>query len=109
MKRLGALLITIAGVTASCSHGYPPPGAAEPVQPKVIDCQSSKDGGELIDINKAGVEELQSVGIGAALAARIVEYRNRHGRFRRAVDVIIVEGFSEKKYHAVKDQICAGD
>ncbi|HWC76581.1 MAG TPA: helix-hairpin-helix domain-containing protein [Blastocatellia bacterium] len=55
-----------------------------------------------ININTATAEELARLpGIGETLAARIVEHRKQHGPFRRPQDVIIVDGFSERKYRAI--------
>jgi DNA uptake protein ComE-like DNA-binding protein len=41
------------------------------------------------------------------MARRIIEYRERAGPFRRAQDVIIIDGFSERKYRAISEQVCA--
>jgi competence protein ComEA len=47
-----------------------------------------------IDINSAGVEELQGLpGIGVRAAQRIVAHRERHGTFRSVADLEAVEGF----------------
>ena len=52
-----------------------------------------------LNINKAGVLELQALpGIGPALAGRIVEYRQRHGPFRKTSELMNVEGIGEKVY-----------
>ncbi len=50
---------------------------------------------ELIDLNSAGVEELQTLpGIGPKLAARIVAYRDEHGPFHSVADLAEVPGVS---------------
>jgi competence protein ComEA len=47
-----------------------------------------------IDVNAAGVEELQRLpGIGVRAAQRIVAHRERHGEFRSVADLEAVEGF----------------
>jgi competence ComEA-like helix-hairpin-helix protein len=57
---------------------------------------------ERININTASAEELMRIpGIGPALAARIVEYRSKHGRFKRPQEVIIVRGMSAKRYRQI--------
>src|SRR5688500_13892734 len=49
-----------------------------------------------LSINEASREELERLpGIGPGLAARIVEHRERHGRFRRAEHLLLVRGISE--------------
>ena len=107
MRLLSALLALLAAFGICCTRG----GSliADPVRSSVSDCQSS-DAGRRTDVNKATAKELESLpGIGEVLAARIIEHRNRYGKFRRASDIIIVDGVSEKKYHAIEGLICAGD
>jgi competence ComEA-like helix-hairpin-helix protein len=52
-----------------------------------------------ININTAPRAELESLpGIGAGLATRIIEHRERYGPFRRVEHLIIVRGFSERRF-----------
>ena len=107
-KPIAAVLIFLAAFAICCTGG----GRAitDPVCSGVSDCSDSKDGPKRIDINTASAKELEQLrGIGEVLAARIVEHRNRYGRFRRASDIIIVAGVSEKKYRTIESLICAGD
>lgn len=50
------------------------------------------------DPNTASAEELQSLGLPTFLANRIVNYRNKGGRFRRTEDVKRIYGLSEDTY-----------
>jgi competence protein ComEA len=51
-----------------------------------------------IDINAAGPDELMRVpGVGATMAARIVEYRSVNGPFSRAEDLARVSGIGARK------------
>jgi competence protein ComEA len=46
-------------------------------------------------------------GIGQALAARIVEHRQRYGRFRRIEHLLAVRGISERRFRAVSALLTA--
>jgi len=60
-----------------------------------------------IDLNRATAAELMQLpGVGEVMSRRIVEYREHHGPLRRPAEIIIIEGFSEKKYRALADLIC---
>lgn len=55
-----------------------------------------------ININTASAEELtQLPGIGPASAAHIVAHRQKHGRFKRAQDIIVVRGMSAGRYRQI--------
>jgi competence protein ComEA len=59
-----------------------------------------------VSINRATREELERLpGIGRALAARIVEHRERHGLFRRPEHLIIVRGFGERRFRELRGLI----
>lgn len=59
-----------------------------------------------VNINTATVEELAGLpGIGEVLAERIVAYREAHGRFRRAEELLEVKGIGESKFADMKDWI----
>ncbi|MDR1615991.1 MAG: ComEA family DNA-binding protein, partial [Syntrophomonadaceae bacterium] len=60
-----------------------------------------------VNINTASAAELEQKldGIGAALAQRIVEYRDSQGFFRKAEDLKKVSGIGDKKFEAIKEQI----
>jgi competence protein ComEA len=60
-----------------------------------------------INLNRATAAELMQLpGIGEVMSRRIIEYRERNGPFRRPAEVIIIAGFSEKKYRALAERIC---
>jgi competence protein ComEA len=59
-----------------------------------------------ININTASSAELETLpGIGKGLAERIIEHRERFGRFRKAEHLIIVRGISDKRFRALQDLI----
>jgi competence protein ComEA len=58
---------------------------------------ASSDTASPVDINAADVEELASLpGVGPALAARIVEFRDKNGPFESVDDLLKVRGIGEK-------------
>lgn len=63
----------------------------------------------LVNINTAGVEELENLpGIGAVLAQRIVDYRSEYGPFTVPEEICNVPGIGEKKLAAILDFITVG-
>ena len=62
-----------------------------------------------VNINEATRQELERLpGIGPALAARIVEHRERHGRFRRAEHLLLVRGISERRFRLLRTHVTPG-
>ena len=58
---------------------------------------------ELVDINRAGVEEIaQLPGIGEVLAGRIVMYRENAGPFESAEDLLNVDGIGMGKLEGLR-------
>ena len=66
-----------------------------------LDAQAGK-----INVNTADAEQLDSLpGIGPALAARIIEYREKNGPFQTPEDVTKVPGIGPKIFELNKDRI----
>ena len=64
------------------------------------------DGAARVSINRSSREELEKLpGIGPALAARIVEQRERYGRFRRAEHLMMVRGISERLFRQLRPYV----
>jgi len=58
---------------------------------------------KVINVNRASLRDLVSLpGIGPKLAKRIIEYRERHGPFRRPEDLLEVKGIGPKRLRKIK-------
>jgi competence ComEA-like helix-hairpin-helix protein len=56
-----------------------------------------------IDLNAASVKELEELpGVGAVTAQRIIDMRQKSGRFRRVEDLLAIRGISQKKLDAMR-------
>ncbi len=66
-------------------------------------------GGLLININKAGPDELDQLpGIGPAIAQKIIAYRAANGPFSAIEDIQDVSGIGEAKFAQIRDLITIG-
>lgn len=67
---------------------------------------NSKNTNKTININKATETELETLpGIGGSLASRIIEYREKNGKFSNIEDIKNVSGIGESKYDSIKNLI----
>jgi len=63
----------------------------------------------VININTATAAELDALpGIGAKTAARILEYRQKNGPFKKVEELMNVRGVGEKNFLKLKAQISVG-
>lgn len=105
MRLLSLAIISLAFMLTSCANRESAneasdAPAAERISPKT-------DSRSCVNINTATAEQLIELpGVGEVMSRRIIEYRERNGPFRRSQEVIIIEGFSEKKYRALAELIC---
>lgn len=84
-------------------------------QPRVASAQSPRSSSRsaakapvtgTININTASATELEALpGIGAKTAARIVEYRQKNGPFKKIEELMNVRGVGEKNFLKLKPQI----
>ncbi len=62
-----------------------------------------------ININTAGVQELVKLPrVGEKTAQRIIEYREKHGKFKRIEDIMKVKGIGEKTFKKFENMISVG-
>src|SRR5665213_1647792 len=71
--------------------------------------QAQKHPSKPIDLNVANVKELQQLpGVGAVTAQRIIDMRQKSGRFHRIEDLLAIRGISQKKLDAMRPYITIG-
>ena len=62
---------------------------------------------KLVDINKAGVEELCTIpGIGEARATAIIEYRESSGGFTEIEELKNISGIKDATFNKIKPYVC---
>lgn len=93
-----ALLVVTLGLAATYADG----------SPSVQLVQTGAASAHRVDLNSAGSEELQSLpGVGPALAARIVAFRQENGPFRTVDDLLAVKGIGPKMLEKLRDKVTA--
>jgi competence protein ComEA len=63
----------------------------------------------VVNVNTATAEQLEALpGIGPRTAARIVEYRQKSGGFKKVEDLMNVQGIGEKSFLRIKSMVTVG-
>lgn len=89
---MAGLLIALASLVSPCLAEAQEPSAQAVKAP--------------IDINRAGVAELQTIkGIGPALAKRIVDHRTEQGPFAKLEDLLEVKGVGPKLLDRIRTRV----
>jgi competence protein ComEA len=84
----------------------PAPAAATP-QTKASSAKNSST--QVVNINSASAAEFEALpGIGPKMAARIVEYRQKNGPFKKVEELMNVRGLGEKNFLKLKAQLTIG-
>jgi competence ComEA-like helix-hairpin-helix protein len=59
-----------------------------------------------VNINTASADELQKIPhIGEKIAGQIIEHRERYGPFRRAEDLILIQGISDSRFRKIRSLV----
>ena len=84
--------------------GLASPAGALPGQPQAAAAKAAA--AQVVNINTASAQQLEGLpGIGAATAARIVEYRQKNGGFKKIEEIMNVRGIGEKLFLKMKPQL----
>jgi competence protein ComEA len=90
-------LVAASGATLAAQTKTPPAAAAKPASAAVV------------NINTASATEIATLpGVGAKMAARIIEYRQKNGPFKKIEELMNVPGIGEKNFLKLKPQLAVG-
>lgn len=78
-------------------------GDAEVTEPTVVEQEEAMP--SILNLNKASVRELMSIGFGKSEAARIYHHRKRNGDYRSVDDLSFVDGVTSKVLRKVRDKL----
>jgi competence protein ComEA len=97
---LSSSIVAVALLIGGQAYAQPSPQSSTrpPAQAAVV-----------VNLNTATASELQALpGIGVTTAARILEYRQKNGPFRKIEEIMNVEGIGEKIFLRLKAQLSVG-
>ena len=96
-------LAVVSGSLSAAPAQSAPPGAAKRESAKATPSTA------VVNLNTASAAELQTLpGIGAKVAARIIEYREKKGPFKKIEEVMNVQGVGEKSFLKLRAQLSVG-
>ena len=95
-----AVIVSLCAVSALPARAQTPPSTHAAAKPAAIG---------IVNLNTASAADLEALpGIGAKTAARIIEYRQKNGPFKKVEELMNVRGVGEKNFLKLKPQITVG-
>jgi comEA protein len=95
--------------TPGQTEAVPSPSAAPSPTPTPEPVDTEHDAQGRVNINTASTGTLQELrGIGPAISARIIEYRERNGAFTSIEQLLDVTGIGNAKFADIKDHVTVG-
>jgi len=93
VSRLLAVLLGVFLLAPVCANAQAPAPTVEKASPTV-------------NLNTASAADLENLpGIGAKMAERILEYRQKNGPFKKIEDLLNVKGIGEKNFLKLKARL----
>ena len=90
-------LVAATGAPLAAQTKTPPAATAKPASTAVV------------NINTASATEIATLpGVGAKMAARIIEYRQKNGPFKKVEELMNVRGIGERNFLKLKPQLAVG-
>ena len=103
------MLRTALSIIAGSSLLLMQPYAAVAAQGKAAPRAAAKPASTTVNLNTASATEFEALpGIGAKTAARIIEYRQKNGPFKKVEELMNVRGIGEKNFLKLKTQLTVG-
>ncbi len=97
-------LIVTTLVVAATALALAAPAVALPLQDKPADAKAAA--AQTVNLNTAPAEQLERLpGVGPKTAARIIEYRQKNGGFKKVEELMNVRGIGEKAFLKMKNQL----
>ena len=97
--------IAVAAVVLLATMASAPAADAQENTPAAAQSRASAP----LNINTATAEQFEALpGLGAKTAARIVEYRQKNGGFKKLEDLMNVRGIGEKNFLRLKPLLTVG-
>src|SRR5438132_1681602 len=99
--------VSIAALLGAVLQGQTPATAPAPTQRSTT--RQTPNPAVIVNLNTATAAELaQLPGIGAKTAARIIDYRQKKGPFKKPEELMNVQGIGEKSFLKLKSQLSVG-
>lgn len=97
MITLAALVMALALGSTAAAQAQDSPAASKAAPAKAPAAAST------VNLNSATMAQLEALpGIGAAVAQRILEYRQQNGGFKKVEDLMNVRGVGEKSFLRIR-------
>lgn len=104
LSLLALACLAAAGMPAAAQSKTPEPPAAPAAKPAAASAAAT-----IVNINTASAAEFEALpGIGPKTAARILEYRQKNGPFKKIEELMNVRGLGEKNFLKLKGQLTVG-